>query len=224
MRAEDLADLHQAIARSASRGEIRRLVRSWSLERTKPRLDRLAQQARALAQRLGKAELDVTVLDHGTRIDTTASKEFWSAFNHVIRNAVDHGIEGVETRRAAGKPEHASLELVTRRDDATLVVEVRDDGQGIDWNTVRAKAKAAGAASESHQDLVDAILSDGFTTRDEVSATSGRGVGLAAIQAAVRDMNGTIEVESERGKGTKFRFTFEKWGHDKSTMIPILIA
>ena len=101
---EDLAELRNAIAHGASLGMIDLIVKSWSLERTRPRLERFAEQAQGLASRLGKAEVAVAVADHGVRLDPNKFRPFWTAFSHVVRNAVDHGIEPAEERRDAGKP------------------------------------------------------------------------------------------------------------------------
>jgi two-component system chemotaxis sensor kinase CheA len=208
VRAEDLAELRDAIARGASIAAIKRLVKSWDLERIRPRLDRFAEQAQHLAERLGKGRLIVEVADHGVRMDASRLRPFWSALTHVVRNAVDHGIESPAERVAAGKPADGRLVLETLRDGAAVIVEIRDDGAGIDWDAVRQRARQASLATATQADLVDALLSDGLTTRDVVSETSGRGVGLAAVRAACAAMNATIHVASERGKGSRFRFTF----------------
>jgi two-component system chemotaxis sensor kinase CheA len=206
--ADDLAKLYEALARGTPHTAIKQLVRAWELERTRPRLEHFAAHARALAQRLGKGELEVTVNDHDVRLDAEAFRPFWSAMSHVVRNAVDHGIEPPEERAAAGKHPCGRLALTTRRDGGGLIVEVVDDGHGIDWAAVAAKATAAGKASQTHDDLVDAMFSDGVTTRDVATEISGRGIGLAAMRDACVRLGGSIEVTSERGKGTTFRFGF----------------
>ena len=219
VRPEDLTELHDAIARGASLVTIKQLVDSWKLERTRPRLERFADQARSLAVRIGKPGLEVAVDDHGIRLDGPKLRGFWNAFSHVVRNAVDHGIESSERRQAAGKPEHGRIEIETRRDGTHVVIELRDDGGGIDWDAVRARARAANLPAATHEDLVAALFSDGITTKDEVSEVSGRGVGLAALRAACAGLQGTIEVLSERGKGSTFRFSFSLWRRERISML-----
>ncbi|HET7503833.1 MAG TPA: ATP-binding protein [Kofleriaceae bacterium] len=207
--AQDLAELRAAITHGASLGMIEQIVRSWSLERTRPRLERFADQAHGLATRLGKPALEVEIADHGVRLDPNKFRPFWTAFAHVVRNAVDHGIEPATERLDAGKPEHGKLSLDTRCEGNSVVIELADDGRGIDWDAMRARAQDAGRPHATHDDLVAAMLSDGITTRAEVTETSGRGVGLAALRQACVELGGKIAVDSQRGQGTRFQFRFD---------------
>jgi two-component system chemotaxis sensor kinase CheA len=209
VRPEDLDELRAAIARGASLGMIEHIVRGWALERIRPRLERFAEQAQSLADRLGKGEVDIEIDDHGVRLDPKKFRPFWTAFSHVVRNAVDHGLEHPSERLTTGKPEHGRIDLVTRCQDGAVVIELRDDGRGIDWDAVRDRAANAERPHATRTDLIDALLSDGITTRAEVSETSGRGVGLAAVREACACLGGKIEVDSERGRGTRFRFKFD---------------
>ena len=203
---DDLAELREALSRGASLGMIDHIIRSWKLERTRPRLERYAEQASGLALRLGKPEVAVEIADHGVRLDPTKLRPFWAALSHVIRNAVDHGIEPRAERIAAGKPAHGELQLVTRTEGNAVVIEVGDDGRGIDWEAVRTAARSAKLPHATHDELVAAMFSDGLTTRAAVTETSGRGIGLAALRDAFMRLRGTVEVESEPGHGTRFRF------------------
>jgi len=203
VRGEDVAGLRAALVRGDSTAALAQ-VQSWSLERVRPRLERFAEQARSVADKLGKPDLEVTIIDDGVRLCPLRVRELWASFGHVVRNAVDHGIEAPEDRIAAGKPARGRITLAAQRRGDAVVIELRDDGRGIAWDAVRAKADAAGLASATHEDLVAAILSDGMTTRDEVSEVSGRGVGLAALRVAVATAGGTIAVVSEAGHGTTF--------------------
>ena len=215
--ADDLAELRSAITHGASLGMIDHLVRSWTLERTRPRLERFAEQAQGLATRLGKGEVAVEIADHGVRLDPTKFRPFWSAFAHVVRNAVDHGIEPLEERKVAGKPAQGKLEFTTQCKDNAVVIEMRDDGRGIDWEAVRVKAQGAHRPHATRDDLISAMFSDGITTKAEVSDVSGRGVGLAALRDACTDLGGKIEVESEVGHGTRFRFLFSLERQERMT-------
>ena len=96
-------------------------------------------------------------------------------------------------------------DLAVRR-GADLVIEVKDDGQGIDWDRLAQKARAAGLPADTRADLERALFTDGISSRDEVSDTSGRGIGMGAVQAACQSLGGTIELESVMGGGTTFRF------------------
>ena len=133
---------------------------------------------------------------------------FWSTFVHVVRNAVDHGLEPPEERRAAGKSENGLVTLSTRLEKSLVAIRVADDGRGIDWNQVSERARAKGLPNETRHDLEEAIFSDGVSTRDAATETSGRGVGLSAVRAVVAEMGGSIEIQSAQGRGTEFTFLF----------------
>lgn len=201
----DLAALEGALARGASHGELSALVASWRHERTEITLGRLADQARSLADRLGKGPLEVEIAHHDVRLDPQRWRPVWSAMVHAIRNALDHGIEDAAERALRSKPAVARLQLVTRVDAGAILVEIVDDGRGIDWDRVRSKAAARGLAHDTHADLQRALLSDGFSTRDEVTLLSGRGVGLAALTAAAHTVGGAITIESRPNQGTRVR-------------------
>lgn len=217
VRPEDLGELRAAITRGAPVAMLENIVRSWTLERTRPRLERFAEQASGLAGRLGKGELAVQVDDHGVRLDPDRFKPFWSVMSHAVRNAVDHGIEPPSERVTAGKPEHGRIELVTRCEGGSVVIEIGDDGRGIDWDLVRRTAQHAARPHTTRTDLIKAILSDGITTRSEVSDTSGRGIGLAAVREACERLGGKIEIDSELGRGTRFRFKFDLEHRERMT-------
>ncbi|MEL6350125.1 MAG: ATP-binding protein, partial [Myxococcota bacterium] len=145
---------------------------------------------------------------HGLRVDPAPLKSFWTGLSHVVRNAIDHGIETPEARRAAQKTPSGRLSLVARSTPGKLMIEIQDDGAGIAWDRVAEKAKQARLPHEHHTELVDALFADGLSTREAATETSGRGVGMAAVRAIVQELGGTIEVESSPGAGTTFRFTF----------------
>ncbi len=155
---------------------------------------------------MDKGQLAVNIEDAGMRLPAEGLGEFWSTFVHVIRNAVDHGLESPRERRAAGKPEVGVLTLSTRGEESMLAVRVADDGRGIDWSSVSAVARAQGLPAATRQDLEQAIFSDGLSTKGGASELSGRGVGLAAVRAVVSPMGGSIRVESTAGQGTAFTF------------------
>jgi len=151
----------------------------------------------------------VHITGDNLRLDRPTWRPFWAAMIHAVRNAVDHGIEPPEERRLAGKPEAGVVELSAQRHGNRIVLAIRDDGRGIDWERVRARAAEQGLPCAGHADLIRALFVDGFTTRDAAGELSGRGVGLSALRQAVQELDGEIDVESTPGTGTTFRFSFE---------------
>lgn len=184
------------------------VLKGWVQEPFAKRLEHVAEQAMILGERLGKGGFDVVVEADQSRHDAELWRTFWNVFIHVIRNAIDHGLEDERERELTDKVARPKLRLSVEGDDDGLRIVVEDDGRGIDWERLRAKAKAKGMAHQSHEDLVEALFSDGVSTRDEVSQISGRGVGMGAVKEEVERLGGVIEVESEPGYGTRFSFVF----------------
>jgi len=192
----------------ADHADIAKGLVDLKLEPTEQRLGRFVEQARALAQRLEKGDLEVAVDGDGMRLERERFADFWASFTHVLRNAIDHGLETPDERREIGKSDKGRLELRTYEQDSRFVVEVSDDGRGIDWERVRAKAEELGLPNQDEQDLVEALFASGLSTREAVSTTSGRGVGLAAVRQACDELGGEVDVDSEPGRGTVVRFSF----------------
>ena len=180
----------------------------WRLEPAERPLTRLAEYARSLAQRLGRGELDLVVESNGLRLDPHHWSGLWSELVHVVRNAVDHGLERVEDRSAAQKPARPRLRLATKAVGDQLIIEIEDDGRGIDWAAVRRAAGAKGLPTETIDDLTNALLSASVTTRDVVTTTSGRGVGLSAVRQRVDALGGHIKLATAPGQGTLFQLSF----------------
>jgi two-component system chemotaxis sensor kinase CheA len=130
---------------------------------------------------------------------------------HVVRNSLDHGCEAPEERSAAGKPAQARITLSATREGGKLVVEVTDDGRGIDPAAIRRKAVQKGllgedaAAALSDQQAVDLVFAPGFSTAERVTDLSGRGVGMDVVLRAVQALTGQVTIRSEKGKGTRVR-------------------
>jgi chemotaxis protein histidine kinase CheA len=131
---------------------------------------------------------------------------------HLVRNAVDHGIEDVATRLALGKAEAGTVVLTACRDQGRLIISVGDDGKGIDWAKIKVKAVSMGLPCETREDLVEALFADGVSTREAVSETSGRGIGLAALRQVIARLGGHIDVQSTWGRGTRFEIAFDEGG------------
>ena len=179
---------------------------AWRFEPVSKRLAVISEQIRALANRLGRAPVDVICAPTSLRLPPARWAGFWSAFAHVVRNTVDHGVETAAQREAAGRPPRAMVKLSVRRDGQRVVVWISDDGPGVDWDTIATRARAAGLPHATRADLEAALFSDGISTRRESTATSGRGVGLGALREVVHALGGDSKVEAAEGGGTVFRF------------------
>ncbi len=173
----------------------------------RPVLLTLARHARELARGLGK-EVRVTVDAGETHLDRRIIEALREAFLHVVRNAVDHGIESPDERVAVGKPRRGSVQLRASAEGDRVRIAVADDGRGIDTEEVAATAVRRGhmgveaAAVLSDEEVLNLLYLPGFSTREEASETSGRGIGLDAVAAAVREVGGDLRINSERGRGT----------------------
>lgn len=174
-----------------------------------PQLEHLAMHARGLARRLGKpgTVVEVSVDPHLTVPPRAGWSRFWSASVHAINNALDHGIETAEERRAAGKSGHGRVRLEAWREGAHITVVFEDDGRGIDWETLRARALERGLPASTTQDLVEAMFETGLSSRSVPSEISGRGVGAGALRLACEDLGGTLRVRSTPGEGTRFELS-----------------
>jgi len=168
-----------------------------------PRLERLGEQARRLAHRLGK-ELNVDVDDGGIRVALDELRPLWTTLTHALRNAVDHGIESPEERLAAGKERTGRLTLAIADTDDGICVTVADDGRGIDWEALERRAGKLTVVVSERSEL---LFVDGLTTRDEASLVSGRGIGMSALRESVHKLGGSIHVDSEANAGTRITFT-----------------
>ncbi len=202
---------YRSLLSAASRPEAHALLmarlRGLKLEPTRGRLKHFASHARALAERLEKG-LEVVVEDNDVRLDSRRWSPFWSAVVHAVRNAVDHGIESPEERVAAGKPMEGKLVLRTLARDGRIFVEIHDDGRGIDWDRIAARAADKGLPCKTPAELQRALFSDGITTKDDVTELSGRGVGMGALLQSTVDLGGDLSVESTVGAGTLLRMSF----------------
>lgn len=148
-----------------------------------------------------------------TEADKAVVENLFEPLLHVLRNALDHGVETAEERAAAGKPPSATIHLRARRDGAQVVVEVQDDGRGVDVGRVREVALRRGLVAPdvleamSDDEVTDLIFAPGFSTATDVTAVSGRGVGMDAVRSAIERLGGHVAVHSEPGDGALVRFT-----------------
>lgn len=201
---EELAHALQ-IARHAHAPLVVSTLESWQHERVTPRLERIQQQVEGLASRLGK-QVEVKCDIGIRRLESHGWEGFWSSLTHVLRNAIDHGIERPEERMAAGKAPVGRLTLRASAGAESFVLEVEDDGRGIDWDRLAQLAKSRGITVESEGELQHVLLREGISTADRVTDISGRGIGMSAMADAMARLGGVINVRSERGRGTCIRF------------------
>jgi signal transduction histidine kinase len=203
----DLECLREVVRSGASTTEILELVESFRAEPASRRLQRLGEQVRAVGQRLGKPIEVHTIVDNRLRVPSQL-RVFWPAAIHLLRNAVDHGIEDGAWRSAHNKRPMGRITLTAAQQDGAFVLEVDDDGRGVDWEALKKKAAQLGLPAETEDDLVEALFTDGVSTRDEATDVSGRGVGMAAVRQVVREQHGDIEVRSLTGVGTRVTVRF----------------
>jgi two-component system chemotaxis sensor kinase CheA len=202
---DDLTKLEDAIARRVEHMQLAGLVKEWRFEQTRHTFGRVGEHAQALAERLGKGPVNIVIEDNGMRLDPATWAPIWAALTHAIRNAVDHGIEEADVRAEAGKPKAATMRFSSAVWGNDVVIEISDDGGGVNWERVREKAAAMGLPHETEDELTRALFSDGFSTRDRVSEVSGRGVGLSALAASVHEAGGILKLVTTRGVGTTLR-------------------
>jgi two-component system chemotaxis sensor kinase CheA len=203
---EDYEELLAAIAAKQPPLALRSMVESWKLEPTEVRLRRAARQAEALAERLGKVPVKVVVEANRVRLDPQIWSDVWAEFPHLIRNAVDHGLPtapGDGERSGEGQ-----IILRTKVGASEFSIDVENQGLGVDWERVRQLARERGLPADTQADLERALFADGLSTKASVDTTSGRGVGMAAVAAAVRQRGGTIRVISDNQSSTRVRMSW----------------
>ena len=205
---KEVEKLEEEIRAGAPTSHILDRLASWWLESSEMPLKRLSRYAVALAGRLGKGEIEVEIQPHGVRLAPKAWAGFWTDLVHVVRNAVDHGLETPSEREQAGKSGRPRLRFSTAVSNRRLVVEIEDWGRGVNWDAVRAAAVRMGLPSTTEDDLLSAMFASGLSTKKDVTAVSGRGIGLSAIRQQVDDLGGQIAVTTQASQGTCFRFIF----------------
>ena len=165
--------------------------------------------ARDLARQLGK-DVELVLAGEETEVDKTMIEDLADPLIHLIRNAVDHGVEMPHDRELAGKPTKSLVRLEARQEGDHIVLIVADDGKGMSAERIRAKAVEKGLISEEEANTLDErqslnlIFLPGFSTKTQISDVSGRGVGMDVVKTNIQKLNGAIEIRSEPGKGSVF--------------------
>jgi chemosensory pili system protein ChpA (sensor histidine kinase/response regulator) len=169
--------------------------------------ERLYRIVRGVAKELGK-RANLEIVGAQTELDRSVLEKLVGPLEHLLRNALDHGVESREARSAAGKAETGEITLTVRQAGNEIAIELADDGAGIDLARVREKARALKVlpdeAHPTQAQLLELIFQPGFTTASRVTAISGRGVGMDVVRAEIVGLGGRVEVTTEPGRGTRF--------------------
>ncbi|MGE8238739.1 chemotaxis protein CheA [Stenotrophomonas geniculata] len=170
---------------------------------------RFPKVARDVARSL-KKEVDLELIGAETELDRNLVEALADPLVHLVRNAIDHGVETPELREAQGKPRMGHVRLSAQQEGDYVSIEVQDDGAGIDPEKLRAKAREKGlidpeaAARLSSEECLHLVFLPGFSTKQQVTDISGRGVGMDVVQSRIRELSGQIQIQSELGRGSRF--------------------
>lgn len=169
---------------------------------------RFHRVVRDVSREVGK-EVQLVLRGEDTELDRAVVDKIADPLTHMVRNAIDHGIESPQVRTAAGKPEQGTIRLQAYHDSGSVVVEIVDDGAGLDPVRIRAKAVERGVIAPELQlaenEIFPLIFEPGFSTAEKVSDLSGRGVGMDVVKQVIESLHGSVEVESSQGEGTLVR-------------------
>jgi two-component system chemotaxis sensor kinase CheA len=170
--------------------------------------NRFQRVVRDVSKELGK-EIELVISGADTELDKTVVEKIGDPLMHLVRNSMDHGIESAEVRAAQGKPAVGRLQLNAYHDSGSIVIEVSDDGAGLDRERILQKAVNKGLVQEGaqleDQEIDNLIFEPGFSTAESVTNLSGRGVGMDVVRRNIEALRGSVELESEPGRGTTFR-------------------
>lgn len=190
-------------------GDLQNIILNMRMVPVETVFNRFPKMVRQLSRDL-KKKINLEIIGAETELDRTVIDEIGDPLVHLIRNALDHGIESPEERLTAGKPETGSVELRAYHSGNHVFIEIEDDGAGIDRERVLQKAISKGVVTEeaSHSmtdnQINELILASGFSTAEVISDVSGRGVGLDVVKSTIESLGGSISIESEHGKGSLF--------------------
>jgi two-component system, chemotaxis family, sensor kinase CheA len=208
-RGAGIADLRDAGSRLAHLvEEVRASALQLRMVQIGSTFSRFQRVVRDISSELGK-KINLIISGADTELDKTLIEKISDPLLHLVRNALDHGIERPEVRIAQGKCPEGTLKLVASQDAGSIIIEVSDDGAGVDRSKVLAKAQDRGLVPPDHSpsdaDILNLILQPGFSTADSVTSLSGRGVGMDVVKRNIEELRGSLEIESQPGLGTTFR-------------------
>jgi two-component system chemotaxis sensor kinase CheA len=190
------SDLHDAVMK----------VRMVPIETV---FNRFPRMIRDISKELGK-EVELKISGQDTELDRTIIDEIGEPLIHLLRNSVDHGLECVETRQKLGKPAKGQINLRAFQDGGYVIIEVEDDGQGFNLKKIKEKALEKNLINKENintlteQGVIELLFTPGFSTTNEITDISGRGVGLDVVRTKIQSLGGTIDVATQQGKGSKF--------------------
>lgn len=205
--AEDLAETSRHIARISD--DLQDQVMRSRMLPIESVFSKFPRVMRDLAQRLGK-KVDFIIEGQNTELDRSVAEQISDPLLHLLRNAIDHGMEAPEERLAGGKQETGQIRLAARHEENQIVIDVEDDGRGISPERLRARAISKGlltpdaAARLGDREAVELIFAPGFSTAEQISDLSGRGVGMDIVRTNIERLSGSIMLETEAGQGSRF--------------------
>ncbi|WMJ81293.1 chemotaxis protein CheA [Clostridium sp. MB40-C1] len=205
-KSTELNETLEQVARTTS--DLQDLVMKIRMLPLETVFNRFPRMVRDLSVELDK-EIDFIVKGQDTELDRTVIDEIGEPLIHLIRNAADHGVESKEERIAKGKNSTGTIKLIAYQEGTKAIIKVEDDGGGIPVDKVRAKAEKVGISTEgmSDADIRNLIFAQGFSTNEQVTDISGRGVGMDVVKTKINSLGGTVDVVSEIDKGTTFIIT-----------------
>jgi len=169
--------------------------------------NRMPRIVHDVSQKLGK-QIDLVMEGEGTELDKTMLEQLTDPLVHIVRNSIDHGIEMPDIRAAAGKPEMGVVKMAAFHQGGNIMIQITDDGKGIDHEVIERKAIEKGVIEADHNltndEVVDLIFNAGFSTADVVSDISGRGVGMDVVRRNIKGLGGSVSVKTVKGEGSVF--------------------
>ena len=201
---------HSVEAMNRQTRELQESVMAIRAQPVKSVFSRMPRVVRDLADKLGKEARLVLSGEH-TEVDTTVIEELAEPLTHMLRNSMDHGLEGPDAREAAGKPRVGTIRLSAEHRGERVIIVIQDDGRGINRDRVLAKAMDRGLVGPDDtlppEEIDQLIFHPGFSTAEEVSSVSGRGVGMDVVKKKIQALGGRCSLRSTPGEGTRFQIT-----------------
>ncbi|MDQ7970239.1 MAG: chemotaxis protein CheA [Oxalicibacterium faecigallinarum] len=206
------ATLMSALAETLNRAsrystELQRATLSTRMQPVGKLFQRFPRLVRELAKELGK-DVDLQIEGAETEVDRVVVDSLYDPLVHMLRNSLDHGIEDNATRAASGKPAKSVILLKAWQEASSVMIEISDDGKGMDAQALRAKALAKGlisdTAAQTQEEMLQLVFLPGFSTKEVANSVSGRGVGMDVVKTAVEKHRGAISIDSRLGVGTRF--------------------
>lgn len=207
VKRSDLTETVEHMSRVSS--DLQNIVLKLRMVQVDSVFNRFPRMVRDLAKSLDK-KIDLIITGAETELDRTVIDEIGDPLVHLLRNAVDHGVEHIDERVAAGKPETGTIKLRAFHSGNHVFIEIEDDGKGIDRDKILQKALKNGVVKESEaagmtdEQVYMLLFAPGFSTAEIISDISGRGVGLDVVKSKIESLSGVVSVESKLGQGTKF--------------------